>query len=112
MRAGDIDPTCAVMRDTGGMEMRRQLLNLAAHIIIPISAVDDCDEESCAHFFLAAALGQLLLEVLCHGDGACLASPPGVAQSIFRLVERIHGGRGEQHELEVSPSRPPCQAHR
>ncbi|MCZ9342897.1 hypothetical protein NGM37_34580, partial [Streptomyces sp. TRM76130] len=77
LQAGDIDTACVVIEDTGGKEMRRLLLDVAARIFIPITAVDDCDEEPCAHSFLAAALGRLLLEVLCHGDGACLAFPPG-----------------------------------
>jgi hypothetical protein len=41
-----------------------------------VTAVDDCDGHPCAHPFLAAALGRLLLEVLCHGDGTYLAFPP------------------------------------
>ncbi|MFD9601816.1 hypothetical protein [Streptomyces sp. NPDC059970] len=88
MQAGGIDTACAVIEDTG-MEMRRLLLDVAARIFIPITAVDDCDGGPCAHSFLAAALGRLLLEVLCHGDGACLALPPGIAQTIVRFTENI-----------------------
>ncbi|MEU3960393.1 hypothetical protein AB0F42_11290 [Streptomyces buecherae] len=52
VRAGGIDPTCAVIEDMGGMGMHRLLLNLAARVIIPITAVDDRDEEPCAYIFL------------------------------------------------------------
>lgn len=89
LQAGDIDTACAVIEDTGGTEMRRLLLDVAARIFIPITAVDDCDGEPCAHSFLAAALGRLLPEVLCHDDGACLAFPPGIAQTIVRFTENI-----------------------
>ncbi|GHB30980.1 hypothetical protein [Streptomyces chryseus] len=88
-QADDIGTACAVIEDTGGTEMRRLLLDVAARIFIPITAVDDCDGEPCAHSFLAAALGRLLLEVLCHGDGACLAFPPGIADTIVRFTENI-----------------------
>ncbi|MFE4337385.1 hypothetical protein ACFRQM_51355 [Streptomyces sp. NPDC056831] len=87
LQADDIDTACAVIEETGGMEMRRLLLDVAARIFIPITAVDDCDKEPCAHSFLSAALG--LLEVLCHGDGACLAFPPGIADTIVLFTENI-----------------------
>ncbi|MFF2654321.1 hypothetical protein [Streptomyces sp. NPDC058045] len=68
--------------------MRQLLLDVAARVFIPVTAVDDCDGEPCAHSFMAAALGRLLLEVLCNGDGACLAFPC-IAQTIIRLTENI-----------------------
>lgn len=89
LQARDIDTACAVIEDTGGTEMRQLLLDVAARIFIPVTAVDDCDGEPCPHSFLAAALGRLLLEVLRHGDGACLAFPPGIAQTIVRFTENI-----------------------
>lgn len=88
LQTGDIDTAGAVANDTGP-ELRRLLLDVAARIVIPITAVDDCDGEPCAHSFLAAALGRLLLEVLRHGDGACMAFPPGIAQTIVRFTENI-----------------------
>ncbi|CAL9327300.1 hypothetical protein [Streptomyces sp. SudanB182_2057] len=88
LQAGDIDTACAVANDTGP-ELRRLLLDVAARIVIPVTAVDDCDGEPCAHSFLAAALGRLLLEVLCHADGACLAFSPGIARTIIRFTENI-----------------------
>ncbi|MGW2892311.1 hypothetical protein ACWDDN_44855 [Streptomyces griseoruber] len=88
LQANDIDAAGAVAYDIGP-EMRRLLLDVAARIFIPVTAVDDCDGEPCPHSFLAAALGRLLLEVLCHGDGACLAFPPGIAQTIVRFTENI-----------------------
>ncbi|MEU3400641.1 hypothetical protein [Streptomyces filamentosus] len=88
MQADDIDTACAVATDTGP-ELRRLLLDVAARIFIPVTAVDDGDGEPCAHSFLAAALGRLLLEVLSHADGACLAFSPGIAQTIIRFTENI-----------------------
>ncbi|MFJ8195244.1 hypothetical protein ACIQ8D_36745 [Streptomyces sp. NPDC096094] len=64
-------------------------MDVAARIFIPVTTVDACDGEPCAHSILAAALGRLLLEVLCHADGACLAFPPGIAQTIVRFTENI-----------------------
>ncbi|MFE7043124.1 hypothetical protein ACFU9X_27910 [Streptomyces atratus] len=115
MQAGDIDTACAVIEDTG-MEMRRLLLDVAARIFIPITAVDDRDEEPCAHSFLAAALGRLLLEVLCHGDCACLAFPPGIAQTIVRFTENIlteeHGDvAGVLRQLEAVGMKQAMEAH-
>ncbi|MFJ9634736.1 hypothetical protein ACIRU8_44315 [Streptomyces sp. NPDC101175] len=88
LQARDIDTAGAVANDAGP-ELRRLLLDVAARIVIPVTAVDDCDGEPCPHSFLAAALGRLLLEVLRHGDGACLAFPPGIAQTIVRFAENI-----------------------
>ncbi|MCW5253620.1 hypothetical protein [Streptomyces sp. SHP 1-2] len=45
--------------------------------------------EPCAHSFLAAALGQLLLDTLNHADGACPTFSPGIAQTIVRFTETI-----------------------
>jgi hypothetical protein len=88
LQARDIDTAGAVANDTGP-ELRQLLLDVAARIFIPVTALDDCDGEPCPHSFLAAALGRLLLEVLRHGDGACLAFPPGIAQTIVRFAESI-----------------------
>ncbi|MFJ2938529.1 hypothetical protein ACIO8G_38035 [Streptomyces sp. NPDC087219] len=35
LQAGDVDTACAVIEDTGGTEMRRLLLDVAARIGIP-----------------------------------------------------------------------------
>ncbi|GGX47474.1 hypothetical protein [Streptomyces chryseus] len=86
LQADDIDTACAVADDTGP-ELHRLLLDVAARVFIPVTAVDDCDGEPCAHSFLAAALGRLLLELLCHGE--CLAGAPGIAQTIVRFTENI-----------------------
>ncbi|WP_460074125.1 hypothetical protein [Streptomyces sp. YKOK-I1] len=86
MQASDIDTACVVADDTGP-ELHRLLLDVAARVFIPITAVDDHDEEPCAHSFLAAALGRLLLELLCHG--VCLGGLPGVADAISRFTENI-----------------------
>ncbi|MFJ3594528.1 hypothetical protein ACIQUY_34625 [Streptomyces sp. NPDC090231] len=40
-----------------------------------------------AHSSLAAALGRLLLEMLC--DGECLANAPGIADTIVRFTGNI-----------------------
>ncbi|MET9774552.1 hypothetical protein ABZ023_09780 [Streptomyces sp. NPDC006367] len=116
LQADDIDTACAVADDTGP-ELRRLLLDVAARIFIPVTAVDDCDGEPCAHSFLAAALGRLLLEVLCHADGACLAFPPGIAQTIVRFTENI---LTEEHsdvadalrQLEAAGMKQAMEAHR
>lgn len=86
LQADDIDMACAVANDTGP-ELHRLLLDVAARIFIPITAVDDCDGKPCAHSFLAAALGRLLLELLCHGE--CLANAPGIAATIIRFTDNI-----------------------
>ncbi len=56
LQAEDIDTACAVI-DGMGPEVLRMLLDVAARIVIPITAVDDHDGELCAHSFLAEALG-------------------------------------------------------
>jgi hypothetical protein len=74
LQARDVDTACVVIEDTG-MRMRRLLLDVAARVIIPITALDDRDRELCAHSFVAAALGRLPLEVLCIDDDVCPAMP-------------------------------------
>lgn len=115
MQAHDIDTASAIANDTVP-EMRRLLLNVAARVFIPVTTVDDCDGEPCAHSFLAAALGRLLLDVLCHGDGACLAFPPGIAQTIIRFTENIltedHGDVADVlHQLEAAGMKQAMEAH-
>ncbi|MEU1519949.1 hypothetical protein ABZ490_48905 [Streptomyces sp. NPDC005811] len=115
LEADDIDTAGAVANNTGP-ELRQLLLDVAARIFIPVTAVDDCDGEPCPHSFLAAALGRLLLEVLRHGDGACLAFPPGIAQTIVRFTENIltedHGDVADVlRELEAAGMRQAMEAH-
>ncbi|MFF8681152.1 hypothetical protein ACF07F_24870 [Streptomyces sp. NPDC015237] len=115
VQAGDIDTACTVANDRGP-ELRRLLLDVAARIFIPVTAVDDCDGEPCAHSFLAGALGRLLLEVLCHGDGACLAFSPGIAQTIVRFTENIlteeHGDVADVlRQLEAAGMKQAMEAH-
>ncbi|MEU9983776.1 hypothetical protein [Streptomyces sp. NPDC050856] len=86
MHADDIDTACAIADDTGP-ELHRLLLDVAARVFIPVTAADDHDGEPCAHSFLAAALGRLLLELLCHS--VCLANAPGIADTIVRFTENI-----------------------
>ncbi|MFL4910830.1 hypothetical protein ACJ6WF_49030 [Streptomyces sp. MMS24-I2-30] len=115
LQANHIDAAGAVANDIGP-EMRRLLLDVAARIFIPVTAVDDCDGEPCPHSFLAAALGRLLLEVLCEGDGACLAFPPGIAQTIIRFTENIltedHGDVADVlRQLEAAGLKQAMEAH-
>ncbi|MFF8387316.1 hypothetical protein ACF053_27250 [Streptomyces kanasensis] len=77
LQADDIGTAC-VVADYTGPELHRLLLGVAARVTIPITAVDDHDGEPCAHSFLAAALGRLLLELLCHG--VCRASRVSTAR--------------------------------
>ncbi|MFG3510287.1 hypothetical protein ACGF5F_32845 [Streptomyces sp. NPDC047821] len=86
MQADDINTACAVADNTGP-ELHRLLLDVAARVIIPITAVEEHDGEPCEHSFLAAALGRLLLELLCHG--VCLGGLPGIADTITRFTENI-----------------------
>jgi hypothetical protein len=86
LQADDIDTTCAVA-DARGPELHQLLLDIAAHVFIPITAVDDHDGGPCAHSFLAAALGRLLLELLRHG--VCMGGLPGIAETITRFAENI-----------------------
>ncbi|GGU67669.1 hypothetical protein [Streptomyces daghestanicus] len=96
IHAADIDTAGAVADDIGPEKLCRMLLDVAARVFIPITAEDDHDGEPCAHSFLAAALGRLLLEFLCHG--VCLANARGMAETIVRFTENIltedHGGVG------------------
>ncbi|MFD3658123.1 hypothetical protein [Streptomyces sp. NPDC058620] len=113
LQADDIDTACAVADDTG-QELHRLLLDVAARIFIPITAVDDRDGEPCAHSFLAAALGRLLLELLCHGE--CLANAPGVAATIVRFTENIltgdHGDVADVlRQLEAAGMEEAMEAH-
>lgn len=108
LQADDIDTACAVAEATGnaGEDIRRMLLEVAARVVIPVTAVDeDCDGGPCAHSFLAAALGRLLLELLC--DAACLAGAPGVAQTVISFTDNIltedHGDvAGVLRQLEAA----------
>ncbi|WP_030705596.1 MULTISPECIES: hypothetical protein [unclassified Streptomyces] len=113
MQAGDIDTACAVI-DGMGPEALRMLLDVAARIVIPITAVDDHDGELCAHSFLAEALGRLLLELL--SDGACLSGAPGVAETIVRFTENIltedHGDVADVlRQLEDAGMKQAVEAH-
>lgn len=115
LQARDIDTASAVANDAGP-ELRQLLLDVAARIVIPVTAVDDCDGEPCPHSFLAAALGRLLLEVLRHGDGACLAFPPGIAQTIVCFAENIltedHGDVADVlRQLEAAGMKQAMEAH-
>ncbi|WP_331720135.1 hypothetical protein OG762_51815 (plasmid) [Streptomyces sp. NBC_01136] len=87
LQAGDIDTADTVADDTGPEQLHRLLLDVAARVFIPVTAADDHDGEPCAHSFLAAALGRLLLELLCHS--VCLANARGVADTITRFTENI-----------------------
>ncbi|MFE7618177.1 hypothetical protein [Streptomyces sp. NPDC057496] len=86
LQADDIDTACAVANATGPV-LHRLLLDVAARVFIPVTAGDDHDGEPCAHSFLAAALGRLLLEMLC--DGVCLGGLPSIADTITRFAENI-----------------------
>ncbi|MES4886217.1 hypothetical protein ABVB69_37915 [Streptomyces sp. NPDC000349] len=113
MQAGDIDTACAIADDTGP-ELHRLLLDVAARVFIPVTAADDHDGEPCAHSFLAAALGRLLLELLCHS--VCLAGAPGMADTIVRFTENIlteeHGDVGEVlSQLEAAGMKQAMEAH-
>ncbi|MGA5558943.1 hypothetical protein [Streptomyces lavendulocolor] len=112
-QAGDIDTACAVADDTGP-ELHRLLLDVAARVIIPITAVDDHDGEPCEHSFLAAAIGQLLLELLCHG--VCLGGLPGIADTITRFTENIltedHGDVADVlRQLEAAGMKQAMETH-
>ncbi|MEV0889389.1 hypothetical protein AB0J03_37095 [Streptomyces microflavus] len=113
LQAGDIDTACAVA-DATGPELHRLLLDVAARVFIPVTAADDHDGEPCAHSFLAAALGRLLLELLCHGE--CLASAPGIAATITRFTESIltdeHGDVADVlRQLEAAGMKQAMEAH-
>ncbi|MDX3540687.1 hypothetical protein PV721_41655 [Streptomyces sp. MB09-01] len=111
---GDIDTAGAVADDTGPEQLHRLLLDVAARVFIPVTAEDDHDGEPCAHSFLAAALGRLLLELLCHGE--CLASAPGIAATITRFTENIltdeHGDVADVlRQLEAAGMKQAMEAH-
>ncbi|MBV7672681.1 hypothetical protein STHAL_24855 [Streptomyces halstedii] len=83
----DIDTASAVADDIGPEKLYRMLLDVAARVFVPTTAPDDHDGEPCAHSFLGAALGRLLLELACHS--VCLASSRGIADTIVRFTESI-----------------------
>ncbi|MDJ0466020.1 hypothetical protein [Streptomyces sp. H27-C3] len=114
LQAGDIDTACAVADDTGP-DLHLLLVDVAARVFIPVTAADDCDGEPCAHSFLAAALGRLLLELLCHGE--CLANAPGIAATIIRFTDNIltdeHGEVADVlRQLEAAGMKQAMEAHR
>ncbi|MFD6045891.1 hypothetical protein ACFWG7_32000 [Streptomyces koyangensis] len=80
----------------------------------PITAEDDHDGEPCAHSFLAAALGRLLLELPCHG--VCLANARNVARTIILFTENIltedHGDVADVlRQLEAAGMKQAMEAH-
>ncbi|WP_411575220.1 hypothetical protein [Streptomyces fradiae] len=113
IHAADIDTAGAVADDIGPEQLCRMLVDVAARVFIPITAEDDHDGEPCAHSFLAAALGQLLLELLCHG--VCLANAPGVARTIILFTDNILTEDGDVagvlHQLEAAGMRQAMEAH-
>ncbi|MFD3334730.1 hypothetical protein ACFWV1_19060 [Streptomyces sp. NPDC058700] len=113
MELDDIDTACAIADDTGP-ELHRMLLDVVVRVFIPVTAADDHDGEPCAHSFLAAALGRLLLELLCHS--VCLAGAPGIADTIVRFTENIltedHGDvAGVLRQLEAAGMKQAMEAH-
>ncbi|MGW8065977.1 hypothetical protein ACVV2G_27815 [Streptomyces ziwulingensis] len=113
IHAADID-TAGAVADEVGPELHRMLLDVAARVSIPVTAADDHDGEPCEHSFLAAALGRLLLELLCHS--VCLAGARGMAETIVRFTENIltedHGGVGEVlRQLEAAGMKQAMEAH-
>ncbi|GGZ18121.1 hypothetical protein [Streptomyces nitrosporeus] len=112
--ADDIDAAAAVADHTNP-KLHQLLLNVAGRVILPITAVDDYYEEPCAHSFLAAALGRLLLELLCHG--VCLGGAPGIADTIIRFTENIltedrRGVASALRQLEAAGIEQAMEAHR
>ncbi|MFF7954094.1 hypothetical protein [Streptomyces griseorubiginosus] len=113
LQADDIDTACEVAKATGP-ELHRLLLDVAARVFIPITAEDDHDGEPCAHSFLAAALGRLLLELMCQG--VCLGGLPGIAGTITRFAENIlteaHGDVADVlRQLEAAGMKQAMEAH-
>ncbi|MER5886942.1 hypothetical protein ABT160_24225 [Streptomyces sp. NPDC001941] len=86
LQADDINAACAIAGEAGA-ELHRLLLDVAARVVIPVTAVDQHDGEPCTHSFLAAALGRLLLELLSEGE--CLAGAPGIAETITLFSQNI-----------------------
>ncbi|MFI6523082.1 hypothetical protein [Streptomyces uncialis] len=66
LQADNIDTACTVANTTGP-ELHRLLLDVAARVIIPVTAADGHDTDPCAHSFLAGA--------------------PGIAQTIIRFTD-------------------------
>ncbi|MYW09671.1 hypothetical protein GT034_15090 [Streptomyces sp. SID2563] len=111
---GDIDTAGAIADDTSPELLHRLLVDVAARVFIPVTATDDHDGELCEHSFLAAALGRLLLELLCHS--VCLSSLPGIADTITRFTANIltddHGDVADVlRQLEAAGMRQAMEAH-
>ncbi|MFS0696726.1 hypothetical protein [Streptomyces nitrosporeus] len=110
---GDFDTAGAIADDTGPEQLHRLLVEVAARVFIPVTAEDDRDAEPCAHSFLAAALGRLLLELLCHG--VCLANTPGVARTIILFTDNILTEDGDVagvlRQLEAAGMKQAMEAH-
>ncbi|MER7048351.1 hypothetical protein [Streptomyces jumonjinensis] len=80
-----------------------------------MTAADDHDGDPCAHSFLAAALGRILLELLCHGE--CLAGLPGIADTIVRFTDNILTEDGGDvadvlRQLEAAGMKQAMEVHR
>lgn len=82
MQADDIDMACAAADDTGP-ELHRLLLDVAARLIIPVTAVDDCDGEP--------------LRALLPGSGTRPA--PAEAPLPRRVPGQCAGRRRDHHPL-------------
>ncbi|MFB8413621.1 hypothetical protein [Streptomyces albidoflavus] len=114
IHADDIDTAGAASDDIGPEQLCRMLVDVAARVFIPITAEDDHDGEPCAHSFLAAALGRLLLELLCHG--VCLGNARSVARTIILFTENIltedHGDVADVlRQLEAAGMKQAMEAH-
>jgi hypothetical protein len=88
MHAGD-DYSAELIAMEADDDMHRLLLWAAAHIILPVTAVDNSEGDPCADSFLAAALGELLLDVLSSDGDVCPTRPHVIARAINRFVEEV-----------------------
>jgi hypothetical protein len=85
VQARDVDTACTVVKELGP-ELRRLLLDVAERVIVPVTALDDQDEELHADSFALEALGRIFLEVLRDGNALC----PAVDTAIARILTEDH----------------------
>ncbi|MFE5098036.1 hypothetical protein ACFRCI_49455 [Streptomyces sp. NPDC056638] len=79
----------------GRAAARWLLLDIAERAIVPVTALDDQNEELCADSFALEALGRILLEVLRDGDALCPTVDTAVARTVIRFAEKILTEEGQ-----------------
>ncbi|MCX4792110.1 MULTISPECIES: hypothetical protein [unclassified Streptomyces] len=94
VQARDIDTASMVVKELG-TELHWLLLDIAERVIVPVTALDDQNEELRADPFALEALGRILLEVLRDGDALCPTVGTAIARTVIRFAEKILTEEGQ-----------------